>query len=354
MPILMDLNSHDHHLFRGEENDRAVALPASAKATAGGVNIGLINNMPDSALISTERQLFELLNAAAGKLPVRLRLYALPMVPRTDWGREYISRFYSTVDDLWESDLDGLIVTGAEPQAPNLVEEPYWSSLGRIIDWARENTVSSVWSCLAVHSAVLHLDGIDRRKLEDKCIGIFEHARMTERHPLMRGVPSRLRVPHSRWNEVREVSLSSCGYSVLTKSADAGVDLFVKQQKKSLFVYFQGHPEYEALSLLGEYRRDVGRFLRREICSYPTMPKGYFDDQAGRILTAFQRRAISDRRNDLFAAFPIDRVTQNLKNTWQSAAKRIYRNWIMYVLARRTRRLGVLGSAVSKGSAASH
>ena len=84
-------------------------------------------------------------------------------------------------------------------------------------------------------------------------------------HPLMQGAPSQLRTPHSRWNEVREESLASTGYSVLTKSADAGVDIFVKQQKNSLFVYFQGHPEYEAQSLLGEYRRDVGRFLRREI-----------------------------------------------------------------------------------------
>src|SRR5271170_2645523 len=95
MPVLMDIELRDHHLFRGEESNRAEVLSDSPSAVASCINIGLINNMPDSALISTERQLFEVLNAATGKLPVRLRLYTLQTTPRTDWGRQYMNRFYS-------------------------------------------------------------------------------------------------------------------------------------------------------------------------------------------------------------------------------------------------------------------
>src|SRR5262245_751790 len=251
MPVLIDNDLHDHHLFRVDVNNRAKVL-SEPTAMANCINVGLINNMPDSALIATERQLFELLDAAAEELPVRLRLYTLPKVPRTDWGRQYMSRFYSNIDDLWDGDLDGLIVTGAEPRAPNLAEEPYWDSLEQVIDWAKENTVTAIWSCLAVHAAILHLEGIVRHPLPDKCMGIFQQLRMLD-HPLMEGVPPRVGIPHSRWNEVREDTLASSGYSILTKSADAGVDMFVKLQKKSLFVFFQGHPEYEAQSLLGEY-----------------------------------------------------------------------------------------------------
>ena len=349
MPVLMDIVSRDHHLFRGEENDVAKTLSESPNAMARCVNIGLLNNMPDSALISTERQLFELLNVAAGTLPVHLQFYTLPTIARTEWGRQYMSRFYSDIDDLWVGNLDGLIVTGTEPKAPNLAEEPYWGSFRQVIDWAKENTVSTVWSCLAVHGAVLHLDGIDRHQLGEKCIGVFDQERIMD-HPLMQGAPSQLRTPHSRWNEVREESLASTGYSVLTKSADAGVDIFVKQQKNSLFVYFQGHPEYEAQSLLGEYRRDVGRFLRREIKSYPTMPKRYFDDQAEESLTTFQSEALSDRRTELLASFPVDRVAANLKNTWLSAATSIYRNWILYLSTRRSRRLKRPSSPMTRGS----
>jgi homoserine O-succinyltransferase len=146
----------------------------------------------------------------------------------------------------------------------------------------------------------------------------------------------------------------SSGYSILTKSADAGVDVFVKLQKKSLFVFFQGHPEYEAQSLLGEYRRDIGRFLRREIEAYPAMPKGYFDDQAEELLTDFRKFALSNRRNELLTRFPVDQVAANLKNTWHSAATRIYRNWILYMSAQRTRELEIPCSTMTTSSAISY
>ena len=42
------------------------------------------------------------------------------------------------------------------------------------------------------------------------------------------------------------------------------MDSFVKKKKRSLFVHFQGHPEYGAQTLLKEYRRDIKRFLRAE------------------------------------------------------------------------------------------
>jgi homoserine O-succinyltransferase/O-acetyltransferase len=301
----------------------------------------LINNMPDSALIPTERQLFDLLSAAAGKLTVRLHLYTMDTTPRTAWGRDYVRRFYLGSNDLLNSNLDGLIVTGAEPNAASLTEEPYWAAFGQAMDWAKENTLSSVCSCLAVHGAALHFDGVERYPLPEKCIGVFTQTKATE-HPLMLDVPLNLRIPHSRWNEVQEKSLTENGYTILTKSADAGVDSFVKRQKRSLFVYFQGHPEYEAQTLLGEYRRDIGRFLRGENESYPTMPKGYFSAAAEEALVAFERKALSGRRPELFTSFPVDRLAGDLKNTWHSAAKRIYRNWILYLSSQKARRSQLL------------
>jgi homoserine O-succinyltransferase len=341
MPVFIDLDSQDHHLFRRASSNGDDALSASQAALANCVNIGLINNMPDSALISTERQLFDLLGGAAGKLNVRLHLYTMEATPRTDWGRDYVRRFYLGVNNLLNSNLDGLIVTGAEPKAARLTEEPYWGSFQQVMDWAEENTLSTVCSCLAVHGAVLHFDQIERHPLPRKCIGIFTQTKITD-HPLMVNVPSNLRIPHSRWNDVYEGSLVESGYRILTKSAKIGVDCFVKRHSKSLFVYFQGHPEYEAQTLLGEYRRDIGRFLRREAENYPAMPKNYFDRDAVETLVAFEREALSDRQPDLFASFPADRLARDLRNTWHSAAKQIYRNWILYLSALKNRRSKLL------------
>jgi homoserine O-succinyltransferase/O-acetyltransferase len=297
------------------------------------VRLALINNMPDPALEDTELQFFELLDIASGNVPVFLRLYSLTGVPRTDRGLRHLNSFYFGLDNLWNDQLDGVIVTGTEPRQPNLRDEPYWSTLGDVLDWAERNTVSTVLSCLAAHAGVLHSDGIERRPLPDKQFGVFESGRNCE-HELTAHVLRGIRFPHSRWNEVQEDSLTSCGYVVLTKSAQAGVDLFVKQKKKSLFVHFQGHPEYGAQTLFKEYRRDIRRFLGRERETYPTMPHGYFDAAAAKLLAEFQKTALAQRHPEQMAFFP-ETVVETLQNTWQSSATCIYRNWLQYVMAKK-------------------
>jgi homoserine O-succinyltransferase len=333
MPVMINIEEQDHHLFA-----RVRDAKAQQNKSIGCLDIGLVNNMPDSALIPTERQVFDLLEAAAGKHAVRLHFYTMPTTPRSDWGQDYVRRHYRSTTEMVNGRLDGIIVTGAEPRAARLTEEPYWADFAEVADWASENTVSSVYSCLAVHGVVLHADGVERHSLPAKCIGIFAQTRAMD-HPLTDGLSRTFRTPHARWNEVQEEELSECGYSVLSKSADAGVDCFVKQQKKSLFVHFQGHPEYETQSLLGEYRRDVGRFLRgeNEIC--PTIPSGYFDIKSERIMIDFRAKALSERRPELLADFPTDQMAKDLQNVWRRTARRIYRNWLSYMETQRIGRI---------------
>jgi homoserine O-succinyltransferase/O-acetyltransferase len=297
------------------------------------LELGLVNNMSDAALESTERQFLELLQAASQDIPVRLRLYSLPDVPRTPAGREHLSAGYRAIDELWNSRLDGLIVTGTEPRAPVLSDEPYWGSLTRVIAWAQENTASTVWSCLAAHAAVLHMDGIDRDPREEKLSGVFDCARASD-HPLLAGLPARIRIPHSRCNGLHEQTLESRGYTVLTRSTDAGVDAFVKQGK-SLFVLFQGHPEYDERALLREYRRDVGRYLRRERETYPAVPHGYFDVMATDALAAFRERARLTRDERLLDSFPTALLERHLRPLDRAPVSRLYRNWLSYLRAHR-------------------
>jgi homoserine O-succinyltransferase len=322
-------------LGRAERLHRTAAVRFH-DASPACLEIGLINNMPDAALDATVRQFRALLAAAADDFAVRLTLYTLPEVPRSDLGRQLLNG-YADISDLWNSRLDGLIITGAEPRAADLADEPFWSSLTRVLEWAEEHTHSTILSCLAAHAGILHLDGIARRPLDDKRFGIFECARVTD-HPLTRSAPARIEMPHSRWNEIPEEALLACGYRVLTRSADAGVDAFVKE-RKSLFVFFQGHPEYDATTLLLEYRRDIGRYLRRERETYPTMPQGYFDRETVDALNALQERALADRREELLAEFPTAMAAGKLKNNWRSAAESLYRNWLRYICAAKVRRL---------------
>ena len=248
-------------------------MPVSLKQPVGKVrssnciHVGLINNMADEALKATERQYTSLLGLASGGMQVHLSFYTLPGIPRSDAGARHIAAHYSSIDDLWEGEIDGLIVTGREPLAAKLTDEPYWHSFTKTLLWAQENAHSTVWSCLAAHAAVLYLDGINRAKRDDKLFGVFRCNRSLD-HPLIAGTPSCLQLPHSRWNGVPEEHLAAGGYSVLTRTGDAEVDTFIKQRKK-LFVFFQGHPEYDADTLLREYRRDIGRYLQRRKAPVP-------------------------------------------------------------------------------------
>jgi homoserine O-succinyltransferase len=296
------------------------------------ISLALINNMPDAALEDTELQFFELLDVASGDVPIIAKLYSLAGIPRTDRGQRHLDSFYFDFADLWNSRFDGVIVTGTEPRQPNLQDEPYWTTLTEVFDWAKENTSSTVLSCLAAHASVLHGDGIQRHRLPDKQFGVFDSTRNGE-HALTSHIADRIRFPHSRWNEVRSNELTSCGYTVLTESAQAGVDLFVKKKKNSLFVHFQGHPEYGAQTLLKEYRRDIKRFLRGERETYPTMPAGYFDEAASRLLNGFSEMAMADRREDIVASFPEAAVVGGLQNSWHSSASCVYRNWVQYLVS---------------------
>jgi homoserine O-succinyltransferase len=307
---------------------------ASSHGNAPCVRIALINNMPDAALEDTEVQFFELLEGAVGDIPVSLKLYSLPELPRSESGQRHLDNFYSEIRDLLNSRFDGVIITGTEPRQPDLRNEPYWSVLTEVLDWAESNTASTVLSCLAAHAGVLYSEGVPRHRLPDKQFGVFEYKKVRN-HALTEGIGDAMQIPHSRWNEVRADALTSAGYEVLTQSAGAGVDLFVKRKKGSLFVHFQGHPEYGTRTLLKEYRRDIKRFLRRERETFPTMPHGYFDTEATKLLSDFRDRAVGNPSEEALSGFPEATISGALQQTWRASAATVYRNWLQYLMSKK-------------------
>jgi len=311
-------------------------------AATSALRIGLVNNMRGSALPATERQFTNLVRTAAGEIPLHLSLYALQDVPRSDDEIRWMGCKYASVEDLWNNPPDGLIVTGAEPSTAQLSDEPYWGNLSSLIDWADRSTISSVWSCLAAHAAVVHLDGIERRPLSEKLLGVFA-CRKASVGPLARrltnGIHNRPRFPHSRWNDVSCIAEAGLAerYNILTCSDEAGVDAFLRQGR-SLFVCFQGHPEYEADTLLFEYRRDIRRFLAGQRTDYPAMPSGYFDEKSTAVLRRYRERALREPHEDMLNKFPTSMLAARTSNDWTTSAVALYRNWLSYMWEQRSQR----------------
>ena len=303
-------------------------LPAARKARAGLV-IGLINNMPDAALEATESQFATLLAAAAGAQEVRLRLSYLPEVKRGVEAQRYLQETYWTLAALQEDPPDALIVTGAEPLAAVLNQEPYWERFVEVLEWADANTISSVWSCLAAHAAVQHLDGIRRQRLPEKLCGIYHHA-VAEIHPINAGLVAPLLTPHSRWNDLPIGELRDAGYAIASESATAGANVFTKY-RRSMLVFLQGHPEYESCTLLREYRRDIARFLAGTNSQYPVLPKGYFSDAASHRMAAYQELAIAQRSPQSISRFPFETEARELRHSWNASSIILYANWLSFI-----------------------
>ncbi len=306
----------------------AVRRPVAFASDRRRLRVGLVNNMPDAALAITERQFRTLVEAAAPERAVELHLFHIPDAPRGAPARSRLRARYRPVAEVERAGLDALIVTGAEPCAADLREEPFWPALQRLVDWADAAALPTLWSCLAAHAAVLHLDGVLRRPLARKCSGLFPCTPVAEAEPLLAGLEDGWIAPHSRGNALDAAELSTRGYSVLTRSNEAGVDSFVRRSGPGLFLFLQGHLEYDAGSLVLEFKRDLRRYadgLRTEL---PVLPRNLFGPETSYLMEALVEVVRRDRRPELMRGWPPAAEIAVAANTWRAPAARLVRNWL--------------------------
>jgi homoserine O-succinyltransferase len=291
------------------------------------LHIGLLNMMPDKALEATERQFFRLVGECNQIAQFYMHPFSLPELPRGPEGRAHVERYYRRFEDIQREGLDALIVSGAIP-GPELSALPFWKPLIRVIDWAWDNVTSTLCSCLATHAVLEFRYGQKRRPLREKRWGVYSHRVTRREHPLMIGVNTRFDVPHSRFNEIGRDQFAAAGLPVLVESDEAGVHLAVSPDGFRM-VFFQGHPEYDHISLMKEYKREIGRFITGEAPAYPPLPENVFSPLHRAILAEFRERvedAIS--RGTPAPVFPEHLIAGALDNTWHDSAEAVVNNWI--------------------------
>lgn len=299
------------------------------------IEIALVNNMPDQAVKTTQAQFMQIIQTGAGELPFRLHCYTLPSVPRSVESRRYLLQSHDDIDVLFSRGADALIVTGTEPRAALLTDEPYWPEFARLVDWARDHTLSSIWSCLAAHAVVQCLDGIVRRPAVEKFTGIYSFKTSVDDWS-MRGAGPSILVPHSRYNGLVTEDLERFGYNISAWSESVGVDTFWRREP-SFFLLLQGHPEYNADTLSREYRRDVIRFLAGQRDTYPRVPDNYFSPQIQARLESMRVRALSQERFGCEETLNEILSSEELELRWSGYATRLYRNWLTVVALEKSR-----------------
>jgi homoserine O-succinyltransferase/O-acetyltransferase len=307
-------------------------LSPQHSASASTLTIGLVNNMPPAACAATERQFRRLLEEAGSSQEVVLECY------RT--GIRDAAGAPADMDGVFGTEVDALIVTGAEPRSTNLRQEPIWPLITNIVDWATERNLPAMWSCLAAHAAVLYLDGVDRVRRDRKISGLFKGEVVAADHRLMDGVADGWTIPHSRYNDLPEERLRASGYRILVRSAEAGVDLFEKADNTA-FLFLQSHPEYDADTLRREFHRDVKRFQAGERADPPAVPHAYFGSAAESPTVPTGGWSCVSRENVDDILTWLGRSGEQVREApWRPAAVALFRNWLRDVAARKVRRDG--------------
>ena len=307
-----------------------VCLPNSIDRGLPSIRVGFLNMMPDQAIAATERQFLRLLSVHKN-INCWFYPFTINGIDRSEDAKSHIQQYYVEFDAIREIDLDALVITGANVTQPLLMSEPFWDGLEQVLLWSQGNASSTVCSCLATHAAAKVFYDIDRQHLPSKCWGVFEHQVVAPSHQLMRNVLSKISMCHSRFNDVSADALVANDVEILISSEQAGVQCAT--DKNLGMLYFQGHPEYDDISLLKEYKREVVRFVYCQREDYPPLPIGYFVGEAKDIAEEFKLKVLgANQREDMLALFPENELQSKVQNSWRQPSQQVFTNWIEALL----------------------
>jgi homoserine O-succinyltransferase len=324
-----------------QEGTRVLRPDRASQQDIRELHIGLLNMMPDAALAATERQFFRLVGESNPIAQFYVHPFTLPELERGAQARDYIESYYEPFEKIREDGLDALIVTGANVTGSELAEQSFWEPLKAVIDWSLEHVTSTLCSCLATHAMLQFRYGKKRIPQPGKIWGVFPHRVVDKTHPLVNDVNTCFDVPHSRWNAVTRRQFDEAGLHVLVESEEVGVHLATSADGLRV-VFFQGHPEYDTISLLKEYKREVTLFAGGQRDDYPPFPENYFHVQDKAILHEYRGRleaALAGRGQ--MPDFPERLLMPRLDNTWHDTAEAVVSNWMgtVYQVTHRDRRI---------------
>ncbi len=311
-----------------EEHHDVLPLDRAKHQDIRELHIGILNMMPDASLKATERQFMRLVGDCNQIVQFYVHLFTIPEIKRSADTQQWIDDYYEDFDSIKKNGLDALIISGANPISEHLEQEAFWPMLTEVIDWAKDNVSSTLCACLSTHAVVQYLYGIKRKPMSEKLWGVFEHRLADQNHPLTRHMNTRFDVPHSRYNEITKQQLKSAKVVTLAESERADVHLAVSPDGFRL-VFFQGHPEYDALSLLKEYKREILRWFEGEREKYPPFPENYFNLDVQQRLLKFSKLVKSAKSQAVdFPEWPEAWLVKHIDNTWRDTALSIYNNWL--------------------------
>ena len=262
------------------------------------IKIGLLNLMPLKE--DTELQILRSLSNTPLQVDVTFVMVSSHEAKNTP--TSHLNQFYNRFGEIRDERFDGFIITGAPVEQIPFEEVDYWEELKQIMEWTKTHVTSTLHLCWGAQAGMYYYFGIDKKPLPEKAFGLFWHKVLNRKIPLVRGFDDCFLAPHSRHTEVpMDAVRDDERITVLAESDEVGLFLAMANDGRQIFV--MGHPEYDRVTLDGEYKRDLSKGL--EIA----MPKNYYPDDD------------PDK-------------TPLLK--WRATANNLYTNWLNYYVYQAT------------------
>ncbi|MDO4344923.1 MAG: homoserine O-succinyltransferase [Eubacteriales bacterium] len=256
------------------------------------IEIAILNLMP----LKEETELQLLRSLSNTPLQVNITFMMVSGHEAKNTSTSHLNQFYVTFDEVKDRMFDGMIITGAPVEQMPFEEVDYWDELVTIMDWTKAHVTSTIHLCWGAQAGLYHHFGMEKRPLDKKMFGLFWHKVSNRKIPLVRGFDDVFLAPHSRHTEVAARDIHACKeLIVLAESDEAGVFLTMTRDGRQIFV--MGHPEYDRVTLDGEYKRDMSKGLPIEI------PQNYYRD---------------------------DNPENKPLLMWRSHANNLYTNWLNY------------------------
>ncbi len=327
MPLVETNSLPSFRRLRGEGQE-ILTRERAASQDIRELHIGLLNMMPDAALEATERQFMRLVGSCNRIAQFIIHPFTFREIQRKGNAAEHVNQYYAPFEEIREQGLDALILSGANPALSDITAEPFWKPLEEVVYWAKDNVCSVMCSCLATHAIVKMLYGFERYPLSEKRWGVYSHRVTGKMHPITSNIDSRFDAPHSHVYEVSSSQFEEAGLIVLAEGDVSNLHLGVSADGLR-FVFFQGHPEYDKISLLKEYKREVVRYIEGIRTDYPPLPENYFRGQARELVETFRAEVDAcqgDYQN--LRPFPDQALEAAVDITWSDTGKAMINNWL--------------------------
>lgn len=262
------------------------------------IQIGLLNLMP----LKEDTELQILRSLSNTPLQVDVTFVHVSSHVSKNTSTSHINQFYQAFSEIKNRKFDGFIITGAPVEQIPFEEVDYWEELTEIMEWTKVNVTSTLHLCWGAQAAFYHHYGIDKVQMPEKLFGVFPHRVMNRKIPLVRGFDDVFMAPHSRHTDVPIEKLRvDERITILAESDEVGLFLAMAEDGRQIFV--MGHPEYDRVTLDGEYKRDLKKGLPIDI------PKNYY---------------------------PEDNPADKPLLTWRATANNLYTNWLNYYVYQAT------------------